>query len=70
MRGEPPAHFLQREGRKSGTFFVLRLENKSAFQKRFGERAPAVLQRITQIVTREKPAHISFTLQFDDGDAS
>ena len=70
LRGEPPAHFLQREGRKSGTFFVLRLENKQAFRKRFGERAPSVLQRITQIVTREKPAHISFTLQFDDGDAS
>jgi len=67
LRGEPPAHFLVDEGRKTGTFFVLRLENQAAFRKRFGERAPAVLRRITHIVTREKPAHITFTLQFDEG---
>lgn len=70
LRGEPPAHFLLNEGRKSGTFFVLRLESQAAFRQRFGERAPAVLRRITQIVTREKPAHVSFTLQFDDGTAA
>jgi phage tail-like protein len=66
LHAEPPAHFLLNEGRRSGTFFVLRLESRLAFRKRFGERAPAVLRRITQIVTREKPAHISFTLKFDD----
>jgi phage tail-like protein len=70
LRGEPPAHFLLRENRKSSTFFVLRLEGQSAFRKRFGERASAVLRRITHIVTREKPAHVSFTLQFDDSGAS
>lgn len=70
LRNEPPPHFLLREGRKSGTFFVLRLENQAAFRKRFGERAPAVLRRITHIVTREKPAHVLFTLQFDDAAAS
>jgi phage tail-like protein len=70
LRSEPPAHFLLKEGRKSGSFFVLRLESQSAFRQRFGERAPAVLRRITQIVTREKPAHVSFTLRFDDGAAA
>ena len=70
LRAEPPGHFLLREGRASGTFFVLRLESQAAFRQRFGERAPAVLRRITQIVTREKPAHIVFTLKFDDGAAA
>lgn len=67
LRAEPPGHFLTKEGRQSGTFFVLRLESQEAFRVRFGERAAAVLRRITHIVTREKPAHVTFTLQFDDG---
>ena len=67
LRTEPPAHFLVNEGRKTGSFFVIRLENQTAFRKRFGERAAAVLRRITHIVTREKPAHVVFTLQFDEG---
>ena len=66
LRGEPPAHFLVEPGRKSGSFFVLRLESQAAFRKRFGERASAVLRRITHIVTREKPAHVSFTVQFGE----
>lgn len=70
LRREPPGHFLLREGRKSSTFFVLRLESQDAFRKRFGERASAVLRRIAHIVTREKPAHVSFTLQFDEGRAA
>ena len=67
MRNEPPGHFLLKGGRSPRSFFVLRLESQDAFRRRFGERAGAVLRRITQIVTREKPAHVSFTLQFDDG---
>ena len=67
LRSEPPAHFLVEPGRKTGSFFVLRLESQAAFRKRFGERAAAVLRRITHIVTREKPAHVAFTLKFDDG---
>ena len=70
LRHEPPGHFLLKEGRKSSTFFVLRLESQDAFRKRFGERASAVLRRIAHIVTREKPAHVSFTLQFDEGRAA
>ena len=70
LRAEPPGHFLLNEGRAASTFFVLRLESQAAFRRRFGERAGSVLRRITQIVTREKPAHVSFTLQFDDGQAA
>jgi hypothetical protein len=35
-----------------------------AFKKRFGERAVEVLARIAQIVTNEKPAHVTFTILF------
>jgi phage tail-like protein len=65
LRSEPPAHYLLNEGRKSATFFILQLESRRVFRDRFGERAGAVLRRITHIVTHEKPAHVSFTIQFD-----
>jgi phage tail-like protein len=64
QRGEPPAHFIVDSSRSAGTFFVLFLEDRKAFRSRFGERAGPVLRRITQIVTTEKPAHVSFTIQF------
>lgn len=66
LRGEPPAHFIVNPDRSAGTFFVLTLEDRAAFRARFGERASSVLRRITQIVTREKPAHVSFTVQFGE----
>ena len=66
LRGEPPGHFILNPGRSPGTFFVLTLENQQAFRARFGERAGSVLRRITHIVTREKPAHVSFTVQFGE----
>jgi hypothetical protein len=66
LRGEPPGHFILNPGRSPGTFFVLTLENQRAFRSRFGERAGSVLRRITHIVTREKPAHVSFTVQFGE----
>ena len=37
-----------------------------AFHKRFGERATDIIRQITQIVTREMPAHVVFTIQFED----
>jgi len=66
LRGEPPAHYLVRPDRAQTTFFALRLEDLGAFRKRFGERAPAVLRRISQIVTNERPAHVTFTIEFDE----
>ena len=66
LRDEPPGFYLVRPSRKSTTFFVLTLESREKFRKRFGERAPAVLRRISQIVTHEKPSHVSFTIQFQE----
>jgi len=66
LRGEPAACFMVRPDRKSTTFFAVVLEHREAFQKRFGERAPAVLRRISQVVTHEKPAHVTFTIEFDE----
>ncbi len=63
---EPPAHYLVRESREKTTFFVLLLEDRKAFARRFGERGTATLRRIVQIVTAEVPAHITFTIQFDE----
>ncbi len=64
QRGEPPAHYIVKQSRSAGTFFVLCLEDRKHFRARFGERAGSVLRRITHIVTTEKPAHVSFTIQF------
>lgn len=66
LRGEPTAHYLMREDRRKTTFFVLQLEDRRSFERRFGERAPAMLRRISQIVTSEMPAHVIFTIQFDE----
>jgi len=66
LRDEPAGHYLLKEGRAKTTFFVLTLESRDLFRRRFGGRAAAVLRRISQIVTREKPAHVTFTTRFDD----
>jgi phage tail-like protein len=46
-------------------FFVLLLESRRSFRERFGERAPHVLRRIADVVSRERPCHIAFTIRFD-----
>lgn len=66
LRDEPPGFYLVQPDRKATTFFVLTLESRDKFRRRFGERAPTVLRRISQIVTNEKPSHVSFTIQFQD----
>ena len=66
LRGEPPGCFLLPPGRSVTTFFALRLEDRASFKKAHGERAPAVLRRIAQIVTNEKPAHVTFTIEFEE----
>jgi phage tail-like protein len=64
LRAEPPASFLVSPDRKPTTFFALVLEPMDRFRRRFGERAPTVLRRIAQIVTSERPAHVTFTILF------
>jgi phage tail-like protein len=66
LRDEPTGHYILRDDRRKTTFFVLTLESRDRFRRRFGERATAVLRRISQIVTREKPAHVTFTIRFDE----
>lgn len=66
LRDEPPGFYLVQPERLTTTFFALTLESREKFKRRFGERAPAVLRRISQIVTSEKPSHVSFTIQFQD----
>lgn len=62
--GEPGACFLVEPNRARTTFFALVLEPMPRFRARFGERAVEVLNRIAQIVTNEKPAHVTFTILF------
>ena len=68
LRMEPTGHYLLGPDRAKTTFFVLELESQDRFRERFGERAPAVLRRISQIVTREKPAQVTFTIRFDESE--
>lgn len=74
QRGEPPGAYLftppaassaTASGRKPTSFFTLRLEPRERFQNRFGERAAQVLRRIVNVVSAEKPSHVSFTIRFD-----
>jgi phage tail-like protein len=66
-KGEPPAAFLVNAHARSDTsFFTLRLEERGEFQKRFGERAPAVLRRIAKVVSQERPTHVSFVIRFGE----
>jgi phage tail-like protein len=65
VRKEPAGHFLVVEERAATTFFALTLQPLEQFRKDFGERAPVVLRRIAQIVTNEKPSHITFTILFE-----
>ncbi|MED5371469.1 MAG: phage tail protein [Myxococcota bacterium] len=64
-RGEPPPFYLVRPERPDISFFALVLERRERFQRRFSERAPEVLRRISKVVTDEKPAHVTFTIRFE-----
>ena len=50
--------------RKDTAFFVIELEEMKEFRTRFGERGPDILRQICQIVSREMPAQVVFTIQF------
>lgn len=65
-RKEPPgAYLLEPSARADTTFFTLVLEPRERFHNRFGERAAAVLRRIVQVVSQERPTHVAFTIEFD-----
>jgi phage tail-like protein len=63
---EPPATFVIDPIRSSTTFFVVTLEDHKSFKERFGERAETEIRRIVQIVSTERPAHVTFTIEFED----
>jgi len=63
---EPPGCFLMEASERLPTsFFTLILEPRDRFRSRFGERASGVLRRIVRVVHQEKPAHVYFTIEFD-----
>jgi len=66
LRDEPVAYYVLSPTRAKTAFFVLVLESRDRFRARFGERSRAVLRRISQIVTGEKPANVTFTVRFDE----
>ena len=67
LRKEPTPHYCIPMERRRVNFFIIQLEDATAFRNRFGERAPSILRKISQVVTREMPAHVQFTIQFADG---
>jgi phage tail-like protein len=67
LASEPAGAYLYDPNGRAGTsYFALQLEPRDRFRLRFGERASAVLDRIVNVVSQERPIHIAFTLQFDD----
>ncbi len=68
LKKEPPAHFLYPRHRPVTRYFVLLLETRSRFEQRFGERATDVLKRLSRVVSTEKPAHVQFTIRFEEED--
>ena len=66
-KNEPPgAYLVDAPNRAATSFFTLRLESREDFQRRFGERAPAVLRRIAKVVSQERPTHVSFVIRFGE----
>ena len=66
-RNEPlGVYLMEPTERKDTSFFQLMLEPRERFQKRFGERGPAILRRIVGVVSQERPTHVGFTVLFDD----
>lgn len=64
--GEPAASYVVEPTRANTTFFVVTLEDHQSFRERFGERAETEIRRIIQIVSNERPAHVTFTIEFED----
>ena len=64
LRREPAPSFLLSPDRKDTAFFVIDLEAMNEFRARFGDRGPEILRQITQIVSREMPAQVAFTIEF------
>jgi phage tail-like protein len=64
-RGEPAPSYVMDPARPGTGFFVVELEPLGTFKARFGERAPAVVRRIVQILSNEKPAQLGFTVRFE-----
>lgn len=64
---EPDGAYLYDPGRRRpAAFFQLLLEARAAFQQRFGEQSEGVLHRIVDVVSQERPAHVTFTIGFDE----
>ena len=66
LNKEPAPSFVLSPHRKDTAFFVIELESMSAFRNRFGDRCPDILRQITQIVSREMPAQVVFTIEFQN----
>ena len=64
LKSEPAPSFMLSPSRKPIAFFVIQLESMRSFRNRFGERGPDILRQITQIVSREMPAQVVFTIEF------
>lgn len=58
-------HLLEPAHRRDTSFFALLLEPRERFRDRFGERAAGTLRQIINVVSRERPVHLSFTVHFD-----
>ena len=70
LRDEPVPSFLLSPQRKDISFFVIELDPINDFRMRFGDRGPDILQQIVQIVSREMPSQVSFTIEFRDPNPS
>ena len=64
LNREPTPNYMRQADSKKISFFVIELESQKDFHQRFGEQAGAILRRIAQVVTREMPAHVQFTIRF------
>ena len=66
LRSELGGYYLYDEGCNDTSFFVIELEARERFARRFSERAAFILDRISQVATNEKPAHTTFTILFEE----
>jgi phage tail-like protein len=59
-------YLFEVNARAETSFFMLQLEPRKRFKQRFGERAQGTLRRIVDVLNRERPSHVLFTVSFEE----
>ena len=66
QRREPPGHYIMKPGQSKTDFFALRLEDREASSTKIWRTGRCCSSANLAIVTNERPAHVTFTIEFEE----